>query len=97
MLGSHLFHALLSGRLLAGGAPSIGTFKAALDLLEDLLYRGMPSISSMTQMKRYSLARIRAETISRAVRHGVQEVRMVLRVALSLVVGRGKVGRRVRR
>jgi hypothetical protein len=97
-VGSHLFHALLSGSLLAGGAASLDTIKAAFDLLKDLFYRDMPCISSMTHMKRYALARFRAETSVGAVWHGVQEVSLVLgTAALSLVIGRGKVGRRGRR
>lgn len=77
--------ALLSGRLLPGA------LKAALDLLECLLYRGMSRVSRLSPLKRYALARFRAETggVVGAVRHGVQEVGLA---ALRLVVGRGKVG-----
>ena len=58
----------------------------------------MSRVSRISTLKRYALARFRAETGVRAVRHGVQEVRLVLRAApLGLVVGRGKVGRGGRR
>lgn len=51
----------------------------------------MSRVSRLSPLKRYALARFRAETggVVGAVRHGVQEVGLA---ALRLVVGRGKVG-----